>query len=57
MSGTLFILAKLFLTFGLLLGFGFWQLWSLRRERSAGTPGHAEGQEGADPGAAKPGER
>lgn len=57
MSGTVLILAKLFLTFGLLLGFGFWQLWSLRRERSAGASRHSEGQEGAHPGAAEPRER
>jgi hypothetical protein len=33
MGGEHLILIELILVFGLVLGFGFWQLWSLRRER------------------------
>ncbi len=32
-GGSLLVLLELLLVFGAVFGFGFWQLWSLRRER------------------------
>jgi hypothetical protein len=33
MSSTAMFLAEILLTLGVALGFGFWQLWDLRREK------------------------
>ncbi len=33
MSSTAMFIAEITLTLGVALGFGFWQLWDLRRER------------------------
>lgn len=67
MSLGLFVLIKMVMVFGLLLGFGLWQIRQLDREgvgkggwdwvRSARPPGHAEGEHEPDDGQAKAGER
>ena len=36
-------IVELALTGALVLGFGFWQLWSLRRDKSDDDPRHPEG--------------
>lgn len=33
MSSTAIIIAEMLITLGVCLGFGFWQLWDLRREK------------------------
>lgn len=60
MSLGLFVLIKMVMVFGLLLGFGLWQIRALDREgvgkggwdwaRSARTPRHAEGEHEPDDG-------
>jgi len=65
MSIGLFVLFKMILTFGVLLGFCGWQVWSLHRqgvgrgEDSALSTlaRHAERQHGPDEGGAEAGER
>lgn len=34
MQSSTLIIAEMLLTLGLCLGFGFWQLWDLRREKA-----------------------
>jgi hypothetical protein len=49
MSGSLLGLIELLLVFAAVLGFGVWQLRSLRRDAESAAPRHPEGQEQPDP--------
>ncbi len=50
MSSSALIIAEMVLTLGLCLGFGFYQLWDLRREKAKDAAKAAEaGRAGADP--------
>ena len=50
MSGaSLLGLIELLLVFAAVLGFGFWQLRSLRRDEASAPPRHPERQEQPDP--------
>ena len=50
MSSSALIIAEMVLTLGLCLGFGFYQLWDLRREKAKDAAKAAEAaRAGADP--------
>jgi hypothetical protein len=60
-TNTLFFI-ELFLVHGAVLAWAVWEVWSLRRDKrraaaaveaSAERAGHAEGEQGADPGRAQ----
>ena len=42
MASSTLIIAEMLLTLGLCLGFGFWQLWDLRREKAKDAAKAAE---------------
>lgn len=44
MASSTLIIAEMLLTLGLCLGFGFWQLWDLRREKMKDAAKAAERQ-------------
>ena len=44
MASSTLIIAEMLLTLGLCLGFGFWQLWDLRREKVKDAAKAAEGR-------------
>ena len=58
MAGNVVALVEMLLVFGLVVGFGVWQLALLRRDQrdaaSAPPPRHPEGQHEADPARADP---
>ena len=54
MSSSALIIAEMVLTLGLCLGFGFYQLWDLRREKAKDAAKAAEAARASAEPAAKP---
>jgi hypothetical protein len=49
MTSTALFIAEITLTLGVALGFGFWQLWDLRREKIKDAAKAAAKRDGANP--------